>query len=312
MPQGAGKSLDESPAAGRAGFVDLDALDMPISDENGLHILPADIQDESHLRVKGARRPVVGQCLHNALVAAKSRPDQILAIPGHRAAGDSRRPASPANNWRSFSSPSWTAWMGLPSLLCVVLEEQPPALIDQRQLGGGRARIRSPGSNPSHLLDIHPFDLVPVSAPSPSCGIPAGFRKEVASSRPSLDRACRVAVDPVDQPCERKRLCAPVSRPAARAAPRAESSSACSTSSQSPGERSKGLHKCLLNTGEESQRTAGKKHLGLTRWPRARVASVWNTTALKIDAAISSRGVSRLSRFCTSVLANTPQREAIG
>ena len=46
--------------------------------------------------------------------------------------------------------------------------------------------------------------------------------------------------------------------------------------------------------------------------PRARELMICPATASKIERAMSAGSILRLRRFCTSVLANTPQREAIG
>ena len=46
--------------------------------------------------------------------------------------------------------------------------------------------------------------------------------------------------------------------------------------------------------------------------PHARPAIVWVATAWKTDAAMSSCAAPSLISGCTSVLANTPQREAMG
>ena len=86
----AGKSFDEGAAAGGAGFIDLDVLDLPVLDEDGLHILPADIQDEGDLRVEGLGGAEMRQGLHQPLVDAEGGADQVFAVAGDRAAGDVR------------------------------------------------------------------------------------------------------------------------------------------------------------------------------------------------------------------------------
>ncbi len=46
--------------------------------------------------------------------------------------------------------------------------------------------------------------------------------------------------------------------------------------------------------------------------PQARPEMVWVTTDWKMEAAMSSRRAPSFSSGCTSVLANTPQRLAMG
>ena len=55
-----------------------------------------------------------------------------------------------------------------------------------------------------------------------------------------------------------------------------------------------------------------KRSTGDGLYPLESVVSVCKTTALNTEATMSSRAISRLSKFCTSVLAKTPHREAMG
>src|SRR5699024_8039728 len=60
--------FDERAASGRAGFVQLYAVDGLVLDLDASHILSADIQNAVYLRIKEGRRVTMGEGLHFALV----------------------------------------------------------------------------------------------------------------------------------------------------------------------------------------------------------------------------------------------------
>ena len=85
-----GKSLDKGAASGRAGFVQLYAVDGLVLDLDAFHILSADIQNAVHLRIKKGGRIVVCDGFHLALVQKKGGLYQSLSIPGGAGVGDLR------------------------------------------------------------------------------------------------------------------------------------------------------------------------------------------------------------------------------
>ena len=99
---------------------------------------------------------------------------------------------------------------------------------------------------------------------------------------------------------------------AERAAPRAVVISACGSTIRSSSRRP--------ITRTNAARSAGRKVSGppvhstgfTNSAPRARVVIVCMATAWKMLAEMSARGRRRLTRFWMSVLAKTPQRDAMG
>ena len=83
-----GKSLDKGAASGRAGFVQLYAVDGLVLDLDAFHILSADIQNAVHLRVKEGGRIVVCDGFHLTLVQKERGLDQRLAVAGGTGVGD--------------------------------------------------------------------------------------------------------------------------------------------------------------------------------------------------------------------------------
>ena len=94
---------------------------------------------KTDLRVERPRRPEVGQGLHNTLIAAERRPDQVFAVARHRAAGDAGRVRQPGKHLAQPLQSVLDCPDGVAVIALVMIEEQPPASIDQCQLGGRRA-----------------------------------------------------------------------------------------------------------------------------------------------------------------------------
>ena len=58
------KGFDEGAAAGGAGLVQLNAVNGSVLDLDTFHVLPANVQDTVHFRLKKRRGIVVGDRLH--------------------------------------------------------------------------------------------------------------------------------------------------------------------------------------------------------------------------------------------------------
>ena len=85
---GLGEGLDERPAAGGAGLVEHNRINGSVQDLEALDVLPADVENEIHLRAEVLGGGVVGDGLHHALVHAESGADELLAVAGNGAAPD--------------------------------------------------------------------------------------------------------------------------------------------------------------------------------------------------------------------------------
>ncbi len=91
ITQSAGEGLDECTAARRAGLVELHAGDGAVVDEDGLHVLAADVEDEAHLRHQPCGGAVVGHRLDDALVKTERGLDEFLAVARRAGADDVER-----------------------------------------------------------------------------------------------------------------------------------------------------------------------------------------------------------------------------
>ena len=85
-----GKGLDERTATGGTGLIDFYAVDDTFRNKHGLHVLPADVEDERDLLVQVAGGQVVGNGLHNAPPEAEGGFYQILAIAGGATSADNQ------------------------------------------------------------------------------------------------------------------------------------------------------------------------------------------------------------------------------
>ena len=93
VSQRLGEGFHERPAAGGAGFIDFNPVnDLPV-DENGFHVLPANVQDERDVLVQLAGCEVVGNGLNDAALQLESCLDEVLAVAGGTAAFDAERGA---------------------------------------------------------------------------------------------------------------------------------------------------------------------------------------------------------------------------
>ena len=75
-----GEGLDERTAARRTSFVDLHARYGAVLDENGLHVLSADVEDTIHVRFKESGSIVMSHCLNFAFIQHKCRLHQCFAV----------------------------------------------------------------------------------------------------------------------------------------------------------------------------------------------------------------------------------------
>ena len=57
-------------------------VDDALLHKDGLHVLPADVEDETHLRTYVARRHVVGDGFNDAAVQSEGHLDEVFAITG--------------------------------------------------------------------------------------------------------------------------------------------------------------------------------------------------------------------------------------
>lgn len=95
--QGLGERADERAAAGRAGFIHLDAGDRPVVREYGFHVLSSDIQDERDLLFHVSGRHIMDHGFHDSRVQGESCLDQVFAVSGGAGAGNLQgRPVLPA------------------------------------------------------------------------------------------------------------------------------------------------------------------------------------------------------------------------
>ena len=83
------KGLQERPAAGGARLVQIDVVNGAVPNLEAFYILPADVQDEIHVRAEFFRRRVVGDGLHKTTVDAEGVFNHVLAVARHGAAADS-------------------------------------------------------------------------------------------------------------------------------------------------------------------------------------------------------------------------------
>ena len=100
--------------------------------------------------------------------------------------------------------------------------------------------------------------------------------------------------------------------PCVSAAPVAGSSSGCGMVSVSAWLKPSSSRKARRRAGIKVSGPPQNRMAGSISQPRASVPMIWCTTACSTEAAISSRLTFRLIKFWISVLANTPQREAMG
>ncbi len=76
------KGLNERAAAGRAGFVELDAVNGVVLDLYAFHVLSADVQDAVYVRLKKGRGIIVRHCFDLALIQKEGRLNKRFAVAG--------------------------------------------------------------------------------------------------------------------------------------------------------------------------------------------------------------------------------------
>ncbi len=157
VPQGVGEILEERPAPRGAGLVDLDVAQNAVAHEDGLHVLPADIEDERHLRRDPLRGEVVGHGLHHPEFDPERRPDQLLAVPGHRRASNARPFPHRAGE---LAKPLERGLERPPLVVAVQPEADGAGGVDGDDLGRGRPRVDpEPAIAPRPLHPLHPLRL---------------------------------------------------------------------------------------------------------------------------------------------------------
>ena len=118
-------------------------MDLPVFDEDGFHVLAADIQDEGDLGVESRGGAEVGQRLHHALVNAKGGADQVFAIAGHHAAGDVGQEAARLEGRADQAEAGLHRPDGIAAVAGIKIIDHFPLCIHQHHLGGGGARINA-------------------------------------------------------------------------------------------------------------------------------------------------------------------------
>ena len=143
VPHRAGKRFDERAAAGRAGFIQFDILNVSVLHINGFHILPADVQNERHIRVESAGGAEVRQRFHHAHIEPEHRVNQIFAVPRDHRAGDVRRVFARPKQVADFCQPVFHCADGVAVVAGIMAEQHPSVHIGQHQFGGGRTGIHT-------------------------------------------------------------------------------------------------------------------------------------------------------------------------
>lgn len=133
--------LEERSASRRASLVDRDVGYDAAVEPDGLHVLPADVQDEVRIRFDGAGRGRVRDGFDRVAVGMVGMLEQRLAIP-RRAAGDDIEPDArlgipvAQRHERIGADAERLALIGRIEFI-----DQALALIDEREFRGGGSRI---------------------------------------------------------------------------------------------------------------------------------------------------------------------------
>ena len=90
VAHGAGKRRDERAAAGGAGLVEEDRVDGAVFDLEALHVLPADVDDEVHIRLEKLGGGEMGDRFHEAVVQRKGCLNELLAVASDRRGTDAQ------------------------------------------------------------------------------------------------------------------------------------------------------------------------------------------------------------------------------
>ena len=135
---GLGKRLDKRAAARGTGLVEHDAVDGAMADAEALDVLPADVQNEVHVRAKVARSHEVGDGLHHADVHMEGVADEVLAVAGHGAAEDGHAPLRAAVDLAQFAAHDLH---GIAVVGGVVGIQKLLVFRNERQLRGGAAAV---------------------------------------------------------------------------------------------------------------------------------------------------------------------------
>ena len=257
---------------------------------------------------KRAAARVVGDRLHLALVQAEGRLDQRLAVAGgagprdpragrqgpaqlrHHAQGQLQGAAAVARRTRT------TRWRPCESTSTAFVVVDPASM--PRKQGPRRAArvdLRRTRACACRSRKRHALRRRGTAAAAAPPRASARGRARAPCPRSSPQRARRALAAPRQAPRPWPRRAAPCSgtRTASGARPRVRR-----TAAASPGRKWRG-----------PPRNATVPRMGL---PQASPEMVWFTTAWRMLAAMSSRRAPSLMRGCTSVLAKTPQRAAMG
>ena len=133
-----GKSLDERPTTRRTSLIDFNAINNPIGDKDGLHVLSANIKDKRYLFIEVSGSHIVGNRLHYARMETKSRFDQVFPITGGTAAFNVQ--AGPASITVFFQKPQtfFHRTAGIPVVIHIIGIIDAGLCIRHHNLGSGR------------------------------------------------------------------------------------------------------------------------------------------------------------------------------
>ena len=163
---GSRKSGEEGPAAGGTGLIELDGVDDPVPDVHSLHILAPDVQDEVHIGVEIAGRPVVGDGLHLAQVNAQGGFDEVLPVAADPGLGN---PGMGAHQGVNGPDVFDDVLQGLALVGSIRGKEDLVVLTQEDNLGGGgsgiNAQVGGPGIGGQVLLPKVTALVVPDKVP---------------------------------------------------------------------------------------------------------------------------------------------------
>ena len=135
--QSLGKGFQESAAAGGTGFVQFHPVQDPVVYENGLHVLPTDVQDKGHILVDLPGCQIVGDGFDDTGLQVEGGFDQVFPVTGGAAAQD---PGIGAH-LQAFRIKGFKGFLdgadGIPAVGPVMGKEDPVLVIGDHQLGGG-------------------------------------------------------------------------------------------------------------------------------------------------------------------------------
>ena len=136
--EGLREGVEEGAAAGRAGFVEEDAVHGAVLQAAAFHILTADIEDGGHVRAEMARRPVVGHGLHLAGIGGECFAEQIFPVAGDAGPADTGACGELAVQ---IGNDGLGAVEGIAPVVSVVFIEDAALCIEEHRLDGGGTGI---------------------------------------------------------------------------------------------------------------------------------------------------------------------------